>query len=146
MKTPNYAARDPFFALQNYANAHVSSGFDAQFWARMNAQTQKRQTLRGQMEWAAQTQLGGVAVWRLLASSIGGAVPAFLVFVGLLFVPQTPIARAPISPQMALMSPFYLREFWEENRWKKPFKNFDYTLVLNLDALAGGQKCVVTSA
>lgn len=126
-------------ALDAYPKIRANRGFDERFWSRLDAKRAHRRTFRGQIEAFFEIQIAGVAVWRLLGSSLAGSAFPTLI---LLFCLAAPAKTQPVAPLAALWAtPFNLRRFWEEDAWKTPSRAVVPFLPFDPNFFDGGEKC-----
>ena len=105
-------------ALEAYPKIRASRGWDERLWAALQDKRARRASWRGQIESFVETEIGGVAVWRVLGSSLAGAaLPLCLTLLCCAGPPQS----APLPPIAGLQSlSLTERRFWEEAAWQTP--------------------------
>jgi hypothetical protein len=126
-------------AINAESHMRASRGFDSQFFARLDEKRNRSRTVRGQIERLFELEVNGVAVWRLLGSSLAGStLPALVLAFGLIGPPNH--TSHPISGPLWAFTPVNQRKFWEEAAWKSPFRSFNITL-LDPHFNQGGDSC-----
>lgn len=110
-------------AFDAYPTPRPSRGFEARFWAQLEARRNRYRGFGGFLRRVWEIEIEGVAVWRLALSTLSGGASCALFFAAfaLLAMPdQTPRAAPesppdfPDTPRMAFDArAFYARE-WEE--------------------------------
>ncbi len=126
-------------AVEAEANMRSSRGFDEQFWTRLEERRERNATFKGRCQQLLETELSGVAVWRVLGSGTLGAVfPALILAYCTLSLPSKP-TPLPQPPSNYVVTPWNQRRFWEEMAWKNPTRP---VLVSLMDPnWKGGESC-----
>ena len=126
-------------ALDAYPKIRASRGFDERLWAALEGKRARRATLGGRAEDWIQTEIGGVAVWRVLGSSLAGAALPFCVLLWCCAGPSNAAPVSPLAPRWA--TPFNQRRFWEEAAWKTPAREAAPLVPLDPQFWNGGALC-----
>ena len=126
-------------AVQAEAHFRSSRGFDEAFWARLEERRARNATFKGRCQQLLETELSGVAVWRVLGcGALGAAFPALVLIFCVGGLSSSP-ASIPSPPVMGIVTPWNQRRFWEELAWQNPTKP---VLVTLLDPnWKGGERC-----
>lgn len=126
-------------AIQVEAHLRSSRGFDEAFWTRLEERKARNATFKGRYQQLLETELSGIAVWRVLGSGTLGAVfPALIVAFCVGGASSQPAKAAQLAV-MGTVTPWNQRRFWEELAWKNPTKPVLITL---LDPnWKGGETC-----
>lgn len=112
-------------AFQAYSAPRPSPGFDARFWAQLEARQNRYRGFAGFLRRVWELEIEGVAVWRLALSTLSGGASCALVFALALGVsnpqiaPVTPPADDQIPATALHAFAFYRRE-WEAEFWAAP--------------------------
>lgn len=101
-------------AFRDYPQIGASPEFDSQIWARLDEKSKQYRGFRGLCRRVWELEIEGVAVWRLVGSTVSGGLFSLLVL-GLgywLTKPTTPAAPLPQNPPtMAMAGPLYARQW-----------------------------------
>lgn len=127
-------------ALESETRLRASRGFDERFFAALEEKRVREGTLRGQIERLLESEIAGMAVWRLLGSSLAGGFLPALVLACCLIAPPEQRATPPLPPQLRALTPFQQRKFWEEAAWKTPFQS-QFWALLDPHFRLGGESC-----
>ncbi|HEX8833863.1 MAG TPA: hypothetical protein VF719_06665 [Abditibacteriaceae bacterium] len=116
-------------AFEAYSTPTLSRGFEARFWAQLEARRSRYRGIVGFMRRLWEIEIAGVAVWRLGASTFsGGALCALSIAltVGFPTSSKAPVSSAPTQereiPSNAMSAYAFYRREWEHDLIMPPVR------------------------